>query len=208
MILWLFLLSMTPCYASDCARISKADAFRMADFVFLGEVIEVMDTTFSVIVLESYKGTPSDSLVGIINQNVIIPKKGSIWLFYATDLESLVFVADACSGSKSFDTPHGAHDVAYLIPPPPEVLRSPAQLFILEQVLEDKALNELYFEIASLRHLKLQNRIAALEEQSHNLDGQSEQVNEHFVIIVVLIGLLIVLQFFRNFRHIKQEKQN
>ncbi|WP_209332865.1 hypothetical protein [Lunatimonas salinarum] len=111
--------------ASDCIRLSKYEIYQEADGVFLADVYEVSETKFKVRVLEVYKGTYPDTLTGIIDQNVIIPEMGSTWLFYSMDYEEGVFIADACSGSKSFTFPHGAHDIAYLVPPPPEILRSP-----------------------------------------------------------------------------------
>ena len=192
------------CNASDCIKLSKTEIYNFADGVFLGQVFEVMDTTFSVKLIETYKGSYPDTLTGIINQNVVPPEKGSTWLFYSTDLGRNTFIADACSGSKSFSFPHGAHDIAYLVPPPPEILRAPAQMFVLEQVLKDKALNEMYFEISGLRKNKLEERLMKLEADNTRLNDQLVQMNQYYEIILVLTGLIIVLQIFIRIRHFRK----
>ena len=148
------------CNASDCIKLSKTEIYNFADGVFLGQVFEVMDTTFSVKLLETYKGSYPDTLTGIINQNVV--------------------------------------------PPPPEILRAPAQMFVLEQVLKDKALNEMYFEISGLRKNKLEERLMKLEADNTRLNDQLVQMNQYYEIILVLTGLIIVLQIFISIRHFRK----
>ncbi|MCS6974174.1 MAG: hypothetical protein NZM13_06785 [Cyclobacteriaceae bacterium] len=189
--------------ASDCKRISKEEAFNNADIIFLGHVFEVSDSTYRIKVIEWFKGVPKDTLVGVITQSVIVPEIGSIWLILGQSLTPDRFLADVCSGSKSLDLPHGTYDITVPEVPPRDVFKNPSELFLLKQMVSDKALNEFYFDVASLRARKSQeeNKLlkSELEKMERNITRLADEVSTLKWLIVIL-ALISIGAIFLNFR--------
>lgn len=192
----MLLLYCGSSYANDCIKLSKSEIVNIADLIVLGQILEVNETDYKVKVLEVFKGNSSDTLVGLLNHNVNTPQPGSLWLLYAQSLAGNKIIADACSGSKSFDWPHGPHNIAFPPPPPPDILDKPSQMFILEQVIKDGALNELYFEIMSLRFSKMNLDLAKTRETVKDLSFVISKTNKKYNILMALmistsIGLIV-----------------
>jgi hypothetical protein len=190
--------------ADDCKKISKEEAFNYAEIIFLGHVFEINDSTYRVKVVEWYKGIPKDTLVGVITQNVMTPKIGSIWLILGQNLASDRFLADVCSGSKSLNLPHGTHDITLPEIPPPDVFRNPSVLFLLKQIISDKALNEFYFDVASLRARKVQEEIKSITKENDQLEKQYSQLRSEInfmkwsIIILTIVSLGSMVLNFRK----------
>lgn len=189
-------------FADECKKISKEETYNFSDIVFLGHVFEVGDSTYRIKVIELFKGkqTLNDTLVGIISRDVITPGVGSIWLIYAQGLDDNRFIADVCSGSKSMNWPHGTNDITFPTPPPSEVYKNPSQLFLLKQIIIDKALNEFYYDVASLRARKAQEENKLIKEERNRLTQQYGILAKELafmkwllvVLIVISIGLMII----------------
>jgi hypothetical protein len=190
--------------ADDCKKISKEEAFNYADIIFLGHVFEVNDSTYRVKVMEWFKGVPKDTLVGVITQSVMVPKIGSIWLILGQSLTPDRFLADVCSGSKSLNFPHGTHDITFPELPPSDVLKNPTALFLLKQIISDKALNEFYFDVASLRARKIQEENASIKEENNQLKKQYSQLISDInfmkwaIIILTIVSLGSIVINFRK----------
>jgi hypothetical protein len=189
--------------ANDCKKISKEDVYNYADVIFLGHVFEVGDSIYHIKVIEWYKGNLADTLVGVITQNVAVPKVGSIWLIFGQKLSDTKFLADVCSGSKSLSLPHGTHDITLPDIPPPDILKNPSQLFLVKQLISDKALNEFYFDVASLRARKAQQENKLMSDRFSHLEKSYASLSREmsfikwslFILIIVSVGSLLL-----NFR--------
>lgn len=184
------------CKAYDCSKLSKNEIYEDSDGVYLGYVFEVADTTFKVRVLEIFKGNYPDTLIGTFNENTIIPDSGSTWLIYSNDLEDGTFIIHPCSGSKSFQFPYGYHDLAFPIPPPPEIYDSPAVQVVLEQVLKGISLNEMYFEISNLRRKKSEENIKELMLRNIHFGDKLERISQNYNLLMWLLVGVIILQVF------------
>lgn len=189
-ILLLILSISFSCLATDCKTRNKKEIFDSADKVFIGKVFNVKDTLFYVKVIEMFKGTQSDTLIGVISQDVYIPSKGSVWIFYAKNIKSIFFLAETCGGTKSFRNPIGFHD--YYVPEPPPLNGGSETLILMEKLNKLTSINELFHEIQALRskknYEKLNGRISEIQAL------QKPQKNENKInYLLIGIGLLILL---------------
>lgn len=179
-------------FADDCKKLSKEEIINYADIIFLGHVHYVNDSIYKVKVIEFYKGSPRDTLEGVITQSVVVPKVGSIWLIYGQRLGENRFLADACSGSKSLDSPFGPHDITFPEIPPSDLYSNPSQLFLLKQIVLDKSLNEFYFDVSSLRV-----RFAQKDTKSINQDyNDIKQICSHLSRDIYLMKWLLIILIF------------
>lgn len=190
--------------ADDCKKISKEEAYNYADVIFLGHVFEVGDSTYRIKIIEWYKGNPIDTLVGAITQNVTVPKVGSIWLIFGQKKTDSEFLADVCSGSKSLSLPHGTHDISFPEIPPPDVFKNPSQLFLVKQIVSDKALNEFYFDVASLRARRVHQESKLLSERCNLLEKNYAQLSREIsfmrwsIIILIIVSVSSMILNFRK----------
>ena len=198
-----FIVFSTLSFGSDCSKTSKNELFRSADFVFIGEVIYVDESSYIIKVNEKFKGNPKDTVEGVISHSSIRPEKGSNWLMYSSKIDENKIFTDFCSGSRSFEIPFGAHDYSYP-KPPPRYLKDPSQFFLFENITHDMALNELYFDISNLRQKKLEGLLTNLVADNKDLKNQLLQTNQYYKLILVLVGLIIVLQVFVNVRQFRK----
>lgn len=200
LLLIMFFFKAGISFADDCKKISKEEAFNFSDLIFLGHVFEVSDSTYKIKVIESFKGYPQDTLVGVISRNVIPPIVGSIWLIYGQNLNDNRFLADVCSGSKSINWPHGTHDITFPTPPPPEVFKNPSQLFLLKQIIADKALNEFYYDVATLRAKRVEGENKLMKDKLDQIVQQYSLIENRLILmrwlmiasIVMSIGLVVL----------------
>ncbi|MDR7130948.1 hypothetical protein J2X69_003307 [Algoriphagus sp. 4150] len=183
-------------YASDCSKISKLEAFEQADLVFIGVVTESSESEFEVKVIEVFKGSIQDTLLGVVNNELLRPKKWTTWLFYASTIEGDKIAVGPCSGSKSFEFPHGYNDVNTLIPLSKTMFSSPNDLVLLEQILKDKASNEMYFEILSLRNYKFNEQVSTLSVKLSSIEERLLKMTNTSILLTVLIGLILLIQLF------------
>lgn len=175
---------------SDCNILSKLELYNNADLVFTGYVIESSEHEYKIWVQEVFKGNLVDTIVGVSDQNHLHPKKGTTWLIYTSELDGGSIFIDPCSGSKSFESPYGYHDISVTPPPPLEIYESPSDLYFMEQIQRSKSLNELYFEITGLREMNLKKKIT---ENSQAIEIINVLVNK-FYLIVVILGAIVFFQ--------------
>lgn len=186
-------------FGIDCKKQSKIDVYRISDLVFTGTIVEVSSNHFSILVGEKFKGQyKKDTLQAVLQNNSIIPEKGEDWLIYAEDLGEFIYVDD-CLGSKNFNWPYGVQDISSPEQPPP-FFRDESMMYLLENIWKDRALNELYFEILSLRQFKIQNENTMMAERLSSLDNYKlalEKEVHHikwmiaFVILLLAISIII-----------------
>jgi hypothetical protein len=190
-VLLVILLSRTV-YGNDCSFLSKYELHNNSDVIFTGYVIESNNFEYKIWVQEVFKGSLTDTLVGIVDQNYLHPKKGTTWLVYASGLEDGEVFIDACSGSKSFQRPYGYHDVSGFIPAPKEVYSSPISTFLMEQIQNARSLNELYFEIISLREINSKKQVSETILPIDEFKGLLERI----MVFLVLLTIVSLLQLF------------
>jgi hypothetical protein len=179
-------------FGIDCKKQSKIDIYRKSNLVFTGTIVEVSSNHFSVLVGEKFKGKyKKDTLIAVIQNNSIIPEKGEDWLIYAEDLGELIYVDD-CLGSKSFNWPYGIQDISSPEQPPP-FFRDESMVYLLENIWKDRALNELYFEILSLRQFKIQNENTMMDEGLSSLENYKLALEKEIHYIKWMIAFVIFL---------------
>lgn len=163
--------------AGDCKKRSKEEIYNYADVIFLGHVFEVSHSTYRIKVIEWYKGIPTDTLIGVITQSVTVPEIGSIWLIFGRKQTDTKFLADVCSGSKSLNLPHGTHDITFLRYHHRIFSRILSTFFLTKQIVSDKALNEFYFDVASLRARKVEHENKLMSERYSQLEKSYAQLS-------------------------------
>lgn len=139
------------CISSDCKIQTKLELYNRADIVLIGKVNSVTDSTYTVQVVESFKGNIGEEIVGLITNDVQVPKRGWTLLIYGTLAENKYFIADVCSGTKSFEIPFGSHDYNSVDIPPKEVYLNPVGSYLSEQIAKNRSLGEMRSEIEKLR---------------------------------------------------------
>lgn len=197
---FVFIMSLSnDCLGNDCSKQSKSEIYSDSDLVFIGYVIESNDINYKVLVEEIFKGSPSDTLIGIVDKNFVHPQKGSNWLFYISGFNNENIYFDFCSGSKSFEFPYGFHDISRLIPPSKEFASSPKDLTYLELLQSIRSSNEMYYEINTLRSLKSKEDITKLLKEIENLKSEKSRTFDPFISILILsfsvlqLALIVIL---------------
>lgn len=190
--LGVFLFKAGIIFADDCKSLSKEEVFDYADIIFLGHVFDAGDSTYMVKISEWFKGIPRDTLTGVITQDVIPPEIGSIWLIFGQSLTDNRFLADVCSGSKSLDLPYGSHDITIPIIPPPEMYGNPAQLALLKEIELDKALNEFYYDVASLRARKFEEENKSIRQSQSQMEVNYTKLEQDVKFIKWSILILLL----------------
>jgi len=178
---------------NGCPDRTKDEQIDFADIIFLGRVIGATDTSYVIKVLESFKGVHGDTLNGILTSEVRIPEIGTTWLIYARSLSEINFFADICSGSKSFEWPHSFSDVSFPMPPRRGAVISSGEELIQDELIKDMALNELYYEISSLRSHKSMDDLKIMQNKFNGLEDTISRLNVQSIILKWLIILVVVL---------------
>lgn len=192
-VVFVFMIVSIKISASDCRRISKIEVYETADLVFLGQVSEIDDSTFGINVFEYFKGSEEiQYLKGIRMDNSISPKEEDLWLFYAKQIGEGEVYIDFCSGSKSFQNPTGFHDVTFPSPPPP-FLKDQSLLFLTENIVESKSLSELYFEIISLRQMKIEKLINEKVDDKRDGDFQFTVKRYFYLSLGIILPLFVTV---------------
>lgn len=191
-------LIMIKSFSCDCKTITKSDELKISEFVFIGEVIAISDTCFELSVIETFKGVLEDTVLFVIADCSILPKKTEIWLIYANKFDSISFLASQCGWSRSSNWPFSGNSRYF--PKPPPLNLPETDLEILNLINTEMALLELHFDIQDLRHKSTQNK---LEDIRMLILENIESVNcyqvlmkwVYFMILFVLIitiGVLLV----------------
>jgi hypothetical protein len=200
LILFLILVNITISYGSDCLKQSKHEIFDVADFVFIGQILEVNTNSYEIKVFEMFKGHPPVHLQGQLEPDVVRPKIGELWLFYAQHLKDNKIIAGRCSGTKSFDWPHGIHDISFPHPPPQYMENESPQMFILEQVIKNTAWNELYYELMTLRQREMNDKINSSNKEIKELLVNVSSIKATNNILLVLVTFLVIVYTIVLFR--------
>lgn len=202
--LGVFLFKVGIIFANDCKSLSKEEVFDYADIIFLGHVFDVGDSTYRVKIAEWFKGSPRDTLTGVITHDVIPPEIGSIWLIFGQRLTENSFLADVCSGSKSLDLPYGSHDITIPIIPPPEMYGNPVLLTLLKEIELDKALNEFYYDVASLRARKFEEENELIGQSQSQMEANYTKLENDVKFIkwsTLILILILILSILIRLRH-------
>lgn len=188
------------CLGNDCSKQSKYELYSNSDLVFIGYVIESNETIYKVLVEEIFKGSASDTLVGIVDKNYDHPLKGSNWLFYISGFDNENIYIDLCSGSKSFEFPYGFHDISKLVPPSKEFSSSSMDLTYLELLQSIKSSNEMYYEISTLRSLKSSDNVSKLLNEIEFLKNEKPQNFNPLILYMILTFIVfqIILVLIRK----------
>lgn len=175
---FLFLLLTRNVFACDCKTLSKEKEYQVSDFIFLGKVISVNDTSFEVHVQEVFKGDNVEYTKISVEDCSIYPKRGELWLMYSEQRGNNKFYVSHCGWSRSFNNPFRIMDKN--IPDP----LSPGEPVDSSSVFPDikKASMELKEDIVQLR-IKREDSI------------KSKQW--YFLGISVAIALVLILIFKR-----------
>jgi hypothetical protein len=187
-------LKLTVTFGFDCKKLTKDQIYNQADLVFLGSVIYVSDTIAGVRIIEWFKGNAKDTVQWFISKGEVIPSINTTWLIYGhnTNIGNSFYIQE-CTGSKGFTAPYSIQDDA--IPPPPtsEMVSMSLEGRVLHrQMLFDRALSELYFDIASLRARKLEREIALLQQKYDKLMKGQESASDSRAMNWSMILLLVV----------------
>ena len=176
--------------AWDCKTQTKRELYDEYEVVLIGKILRVDSLSYLVAVQEMFKGSQHDTLVGELWAETygasIRPERGETWLIYG-DIRNGNLLAGDCSGSRSFDFPYSFHMIASPTPPPRQMGEiTEVEMFILRNIDLDKALNELYYDIITLRQWKLEEKIKSKEPIE-------ERDNNKFYVLYGAQGLILIL---------------
>jgi hypothetical protein len=193
----ILLLTFHSVNGTDCKTFSKEEIYNQADLVFLGKIIYVSDTLASVEIIELFKGSANDTILWLTSNGGIKPRLNSTWLIYGYKAvtKNTFYVGD-CGGSKSFDAPRSIHDNTIPSPPTPEMMLMNSQGRILhEQMLLDRALNEFYFDVASLRAKKILEETRVVNKEYARIEKKHSQLANdlHFIKWAIIILTIVIL---------------
>lgn len=203
-LVFLFTIGSFLLFGSDCTKQTKTRLYEQADLIFVGKIMGIGDSSFSVDVHEIFKGDEVQRVDLVINESAFIPKeRGEIWLFYARLLDGNLLVADQCGGSKSFSFPYGLQDISFPEPPPRGASEEMLQLF--KNNRKQNSINELYFEILSLRQFRIISMLSSIDIQksahSNNEDeDNSLELIQLLLIAVIMLNVFLLIIIFRRNR--------
>lgn len=203
LILFIVLSSVIRAYSSDCKTFNKYELYNNSDVIFMGKIEEVQSSVFSVRIYEVFKGILKiDSIITMpLDGESILPEKNELWLLFGEEDNEGVIYISVCSGSKKFSWPYseGFNVINYFEPPPQGVVNKES-LILIQKMWQDRALNELYFDILNLRQLKLLQRLESQKlTNSEAIENQdlSKIIILNYILIglVIIFGILIVVRF-------------
>lgn len=196
-------------FSSDCTRLPVNIMFSTYEWIFIGMVTTVSDTSYNVKVLEVFKGSVPQNVVGKLNNYVPVVNRG-VWLFYADSLSINSFDLDMCSASRSFRKPHSIQSWATIPPPPNGYTGFINDDFMYSIINMNMGLNELFNEISSLRALKNESYILGLTKEIKQLRTESSlqiqklYINNIFLIIVIILMSVTLLMVVISWNRLKK----
>jgi hypothetical protein len=192
----LFYFTIASAYCCDCRKISKEKDYEMADLVFIGEVIDVNNTNYSIKPKEFYKGGEPDLLFALIDNCSIFPYKGDFWLFYAGKITEDTIYVSQCGWSRNLDAPHNLNSKS--IPPPSLPLKDNLESFLNMQnkFYEYQAVMELQCDILSLRTLKI-------HRESTEIYKSVKLYCRNINILLIINGLMLIAVLLNIFLYYK-----
>jgi hypothetical protein len=184
------------CFGIDCNRISKDEEYESSDIVFFGRVLDVNDTSYRIKVLESFKGSVPDTLIGVITEHNLIPREGTHWLIYAMTDDFKIFGIPPCNGSKSQERPFGLNDISFPEPPRQTLRNNPALVEVYDHVQRNRSQNEFFFEIESLREKvrksELKSLKVALRELKQTTANNDAKITYLMLITIASLAVTII----------------
>ena len=183
----LYIFSYGSLLACDCKSISKAMDYENSFVIFLGEIKAVDSERFVIMPLEFFKGEEFDLAISIFDECSITPAIGERWLVYATKYSETEIFISSCGSSRSFNWPFSPNSEFY--PRPPRIIFDSTSSEIISRLDRGIALNELYFDINTLRSTRMRRE----SETPKAYDELSENQNALSILLgVILVGLMIV----------------
>ncbi len=178
-------------FSYDCKTIQKEMDYDSSDYVFLGEIIEVGKGYYVVKTHEFFKGVQTDTLRGITDNISIFPKLGEVWLFYAKNYSEKEIYVNRCGWSRSFSRPFSFSSDNFPKPPPKDASKS--LLEFLDAFNKKAALDELRYDILSLRERKMLKELDNIKSNYKVLQENNTKLNKQVVIFKWTIFILILL---------------
>jgi len=131
--------------ACDCKELGGLDSlrekgFRFSDLVFHGELLEITDSSFSIRVIESFKGEyQSETIIGkAVTSCSLFPKHKGQWIIYANYNTNETYIdISQCLSSRSRVEPWCTY--CYDPPPPPQLKNKMTKE---EKLVEERAFNQ------------------------------------------------------------------
>lgn len=191
--IFLLLLFSNNLLGCDCKDLSRKKGIENYNLIFEGIIVEINEdaSVYKIAVNEVFKGIEYDTLIGLLKPCSISPKENSTWLFFAQIINNdTIFVSD-CSRSRSFDYPISL----WSLPAPTsseQSIKSLINSFSLYSS-ENFALNEIFFDVISLKLDKLSKESGLLNLEIRKL--QQQTLTQRNIIISLLV-LLVIISFF------------
>lgn len=186
--LFLLIFPFLSAFSCDCKYITKNENFEHVDYVFLGKISKVYKEYYEISLIESFKKEVPLNLTGKSDSCSISPDEGEIWLLYANRIGKRKVFISQCSWSRNFEFPYCIYSEGTPPPRPPTANRD--FLHLEELQFKNMALNELYFDIFSLRSKKIKSE----------LDNINSKVNYwNLTLLILFIIVIIYLRKITNF---------
>ncbi len=183
---FILILFTVNSYCCDCKIISKVDQFNNSDFVFLGKITTVRADYFEVKVIEVFKGKIKSTIKSFINNCLIYPTEGEVWLLYVKSNDGNEFDISQCGNSRSFNKPH-IYTISNIPPPPPN--SNNYLIYLFSDSYYKMALIELNADISELRLIKTQNEMEKIKTKYKDLNSQFTFFKWILLLLIIIIWL-------------------
>lgn len=189
----LFLMICRDSFSCDCKNFSRFEEYQLSEIVMLGKVTHVIQKEFSIIPFEIFKGEINNSTINFIiaDDCSINPIEGEIGLYYAIKNENSYYIS-SCGYSRSFKRPYHNN----YVPPPPPINMPDYLLFYLDQLNYERALSELYFDINTLRQMKMEDKLKTIHNDILKIEGGEDNIISNLLYVKWSVQILIAIMLF------------
>jgi len=185
-------------YCCKCKTISKESEYMNSDYILIGQIHEVKESSFLVKPIEYLKGDHLESLVVSIEACSISPQENEIWLIYAKEIDSNVFYISQCGWSRPLN-----QSVFGIEPPPPinnEKIDEIRTTFYFHERIDYL---EAQLDILNLRQIRISNDLKnnGLKKSDFNKIEKSTKMT--FILLFItfpFLTLLILAMIFRKYK--------
>lgn len=186
-----FLMLISSVYADDCKIYSKQELFQFADHIFLAQLVSQNDSSIELSIHEVFKGSLGENQLVEINKKHSKNIRGNkSWLIYAIEKNEKLVISE-CGGTKGFEFPQNisnasSPDILQYLPLNKDILLG------LENDWNGHALNELYYDIISLRQRKIINELSSLRNNELVTTSTNQKSDDKLDLqVLILIGLTL-----------------
>jgi len=177
-------------YSCICTTIPFESEYINSDVIVLGVITTMNEDNYELEIIESYKGSEYRKLTGkITNSCSIFPSVGEKWLIYAELRDDSTIFSTSCGSSRSFTSFFSA--LGYDRQPYPENMTE-EQYELNNNIIYGIELQELYFEVNTLRFRKLTNSNLT-NNKNHDLKYEPSKYFDILIIVLVVINSLILI---------------